>query len=295
MTTLAKFVDLRVPRRVVEAVQFGADGVGLLRAEYLIYKSGRHPMLLLGDAVPNDLASILADGMRRVAKAMHPRPVTYRMLDLRSSELQNLAGGQDFEAGEVNPLLGQRGMVRAQRDPEMFAVELAAVRRVRAEGYDNLHVMLPFVRWPQEVEWALSYLESAGLRGPNRPNLSIMVETPAAILRARDFGPLIDGVCVGTEDLAQLVLGVDQENNAFIQQRWDTDPAVVAAVQWAVEAYAACDVPVSVAGDAPSYSPDLITDLTRWGASAVSVSLDRFAALKGAVEAAAAEASPAAT
>jgi pyruvate,water dikinase len=286
MTTLANYVDLRIPRRVAEAVQFGADGVGLLRAEFLIYKSGRHPMLLLGDAVPNDLASILADGMRRVAKAMYPRPVTYRMLDLRSSELRDLAGGADFEGGEVNPLLGQRGMVRAQRDPEMFAVELAAVRRVRAEDYDNLHVMLPFVRWPQEVEWALSYMESAGLRGTNRPNLSIMVETPAAILRAQEFAPLIDGVCVGTEDLSQLVLGVDQENNAFMQQRWDNDPAVLAAVQWAVEAYAACGVPVGVAGDAPSYSPQLLTDLARWGASSVSVSLDRFAALMEAVDAA---------
>ncbi|WAJ44329.1 hypothetical protein OK015_24890 [Mycobacterium sp. Aquia_216] len=286
MTALAKFVDLRVPRRVVEAVQFRADGVGLLRAEFLIYKSGRHPMLLLGDAVPNDLASILADSMRRVAKAMTPRPVVYRMLDLRSSELRNLAGGPDFESDEVNPLLGQRGMVRAQRDPEMFAVELAAVRRVRAEGYENLHVMLPFVRWPQEVEWALSYLESAGLRGTNRPNLSIMVETPATILRAREFAPLVDGVCVGTEDLSQLVLGVDQENNAFIQQRWDNDPAVVAAVRWAVETYVACGVPVNVAGDAPSYSPELLADLARWGASSVSVSLDRFAALKEAASSA---------
>ena len=285
MTTPAVYVNLSVPRRAAEAADAGVDGVGLMRAEFLVYRTGRHPRLLLTDAPPNDLATILGDGMRTVARALHPRPVFYRSLDLRSNEVGKLLGGNEFEEPEDNPALGCRGMTRARRDGDVFRTEVAAFAGVRAEGYENLNLLLPFVRWPQEVEWARECLAEASTNGGSAPQVWMMVETPGTVIRAADFAPLVDGVSIGSNDLTQLMLGVDRDNIAFSRQDWDSDPAVVDGIRWAVEAYTQLGVPVGICGDAPSRSESLLRMLLSWDMASISVSLDSVQALKDLLEA----------
>jgi pyruvate,water dikinase len=263
----------------VEAAEAGVDGVGLLRAEFLVYRTGRHPRLLLTDPAPTDLRTILEDGMRTVARALHPRPVYYRSLDLRSNEVGQLVGGEAFEFAEDNPALGLRGMTRARRVGDIFAAELAALARARGEGYDNLHLLLPFVRWPEEVEWAREQLLSA-VAGDPLPQVWMMVETPGAVLRAADFAPLVDGVSIGSNDLTQLILGVDRDNVAFSRQNWDSDRAVIDGLRWVVDTFTGLGVPVGICGDGPSRSGALLASLCEWGIASISVSLDRVEALR---------------
>jgi pyruvate,water dikinase len=151
---------------------------------------------------------------------------------------------------------------------------------VRDEGYDNLNLLLPFVRWPQEIEWARECLTAAGSGAGPQPQVWMMVETPAVILRAQDFAPLVDGVSIGSNDLSQLILGVDRDNNAFARQDWDEDPAVREGLRWAIERYRGLGVPVGICGDAPSRSEDLLKELCGSGMTSISVSLDRVARLK---------------
>lgn len=273
------FVNLSVPRRAAEAAAEWIDGVGLMRGEFLVFRSGRHPRLLLNDAPPNDLSTILGDGMRAVARAMAPRPVYYRSLDLLSNEVRRLAGGEAFEPEEENPVIGCRGLTRSRRDPDVFDAELRAFEAIRDEGYDNLHLLLPFVRWPEEVKWARTRLHAASSKGASTAQIWMMVETPGAVLRAGDFAALVDGVSIGSNDLTQLILAVDRDNVAFGNRPWD-DPAVLSGIRWAVQTYADLDVPVSISGDAPSQSTELLESMLDWGMASISVSLDRASALR---------------
>jgi pyruvate,water dikinase len=259
-----------------------------MRAEFLVYRTGRHPRLLLTDAQPNDLATILGDGMRAVARTLYPRPVFYRSLDLRSNEVRRLVGGIDFEAEEANPALGCRGMIRARRDPDVFKTEMRAFQSVRAEGYDNLRLLLPFVRWPEEVEWARDCLAEAAEPGVPAPEVWMMAEVPAVVLRANTFAPLVDGVSIGSNDLTQMVLGVDRDNVAFARHDWDRDPAVLDSIKWAVERYSQLGVPVGICGDGPSRSEELLRLLCGWGMTSISVSLDRVPTLRALLNAGAA-------
>jgi pyruvate,water dikinase len=271
------FCNLSVPARATEARAMGAQGVGLMRAEFLVYQTGRHPLFLLTDPPPNDLTTVLADGMRTVAREFAGCPVLYRTMDMRSNELLNLVGGANFEEYEDNPALGCRGINRSIRDPETFDAELAAVANVRAQGFDNVNVLLPFVRWPEEVVWARERLALAGLEDVR---LWMMVETPAVVLRADEFAQLVDGVSIGSNDLTQLILGVDRDNVAFARQNYDLDPAVVNGLRFAVDEYRKRGTSVGICGDAPSRSPELLSRLLDWGLDSISVSLDRVEALK---------------
>jgi phosphoenolpyruvate-protein kinase (PTS system EI component) len=274
------YVNLSVPGRAAEAVALGVDGVGLMRAEFLVYQTGCHPLLLLRREPPGDLTSVISEGMRVVARELAPRPVIYRTMDLRSNDLRNLVSGDELEQREENPALGCRGVNRSQRDPGVFRAELAALATVRDEGFANLNVMLPFVRWPEEVVWAREELAAAGLGSGSGLKLWMMVETPAAILRADEFAELVDGVSIGSNDLTQLLLGVDRDNVSFAQRNWDLDPTVIGGLRMAVDAYAERGIPVGICGDAPSRSEELLRLLVTWGLSSVSVSLDRVTALQ---------------
>jgi pyruvate,water dikinase len=278
--TLPKInVNLSAPIRASEAAALDVAGVGLMRAEFLIYRTGRHPLFLLTDPPPRDLTTILADGMRTVAREFHPRPVLYRSMDLRSNEVRNLIGGAQFEEEEENPALGCRGINRSQRDADTFRAELEALEMVRQSGFENLNLMVPFVRWPSEVEWAREQLDDVFSKS-SPPELWMMVETPATVLRAEEFSTLVDGVSIGSNDLTQLLLGLDRDNLAYARMDWDTDPAVLKGLELAVESFKSQGVPVGICGDGPSRSNELLDRLIEWGIDSISVSLERVEDLR---------------
>lgn len=284
MSRPAIYVNLSVPKRAVEAPLLGAEGVGLMRSEFLVYRTGRHPVLLATDAAPNNLYTILADAMRAVARAFYPKPVTYRSLDLRSNEVRQLLGGEQFEDFEENPALGCRGISRSHRDQDVFVTEIRALHAIRAEGFDNIRLLLPFVRWPEEVTWAREVVERLAPAGVALPEVWMMVETPTAFLRAEEFAPLVDGVSIGSNDLAQFIIGVDRDNAAFAHHDWDADPGVLAGIKLAITSYTSLGVEVGICGDAPSRSDAVLSMLLGLGLSSISVSMDRLGVLRSMID-----------
>jgi pyruvate,water dikinase len=278
-------VNLSVPRRAHEAAAAGAVGVGLMRGEFLVYQIGRHPKLLFEEAGGQSLVRVLKQAMEQVATAFHPRRVLYRSLDLRSNELRSLVGGDRFETAEENPSLGLRGIARSMRESDIFRAEVETIARLRSDGWTGLQLMLPFVRWPEEVNWAREVVDEAGLRHEEGFELWMMVETPAAVLLAERFAPLIDGASLGTNDLTQLVLGIDRENASFAHRDLDSDPAVQRAMKWAIETYQKLGVRTSICGDAPSRSEAVLRQLCAWGVDSISVSPGRIPATKALMEA----------
>jgi pyruvate,water dikinase len=279
--TAKVFTNLSVPGLAARTALSGADGVGLLRAEFLVYQAGRHPLVLLGDTSLGGLRPLLLDGIRKVAAAFHPRPVLYRSLDLLSNELRLTIGGEIFERGEDNPALGCRGLARSRRDVDVFAVELEALAELRAEGLTSLHLMLPFVRWPDEIIWAGDQAARAGLRRADGWQLWMMVETPAAVLMADEFAPLVDGVSLGSNDLVQLVSGVARDSRHFARHDWDADLVALAAITWAASAYLdQSNVQVGICGDAVSRSARIVGLLADLGLDHISVSPERVAATR---------------
>ena len=212
--------------------------------------------------------------MERFAAAFQPRPVVYRFSDFKTNEYRNLKGGESYEPFEENPMIGYRGCARYIAEPEIFALEVEALKRVRAK-YSNVGAMVPFVRTVSEVEGVISLLREQGLeRGPDF-KLWMMAELPTNFLlldRFLDTG--IDGVSIGSNDLTQLVLGVDRDNEQLAEMFDERDPAVLQAIEHVVKTCAARGATVSICGQGPSVYPELTRKLVGWGITSVSVTPD---------------------
>ena len=154
--------NLSEPSQVERAARLDVDGVGLLRAELMVLEAlgGIHPRLLIRDSRADEFVARMADALTTFAAGFAPRPVTYRTIDFRTNEFRGLEGGDEFEPEEANPMIGYRGALRYTHEPEVFRLELEAIRRVWDQGHSNLHVMLPFVRTARELAACRSWLRS---------------------------------------------------------------------------------------------------------------------------------------
>lgn len=279
-------LNLSVPALAAEAAALPAAGVGLLRAEFLALGLGRHPSAVLEDAGEAEFVRVFAEGLETVARAFHPRPVTYRTLDLKSNEYRSLEGGDRFEPAEENPMLGLRGVARYLERPHELRLELRAVRSVLERGLDNVHVCIPFVRTVDELRDVKLVLGEEGLAGRPGFELWAMAEVPSSALLAERFAAEVNGLSIGTNDLTQLVLGADRDSPALAARYVASDDAVLAAVGLIVTGAHAAGIPVCSCGDAPSQSPALVTRLVELGVDRISVPPSAFAATVAAVEAA---------
>ncbi|GBD11414.1 Phosphoenolpyruvate synthase [bacterium HR23] len=268
------YVNLADPSLAERIAQRPVDGVGLLRAEFIIAHMGMHPRWLMERGRGQEWVDNLAKGVETFAKAFYPRPVVYRLSDLKTNEYRNLQGGKAYEPEEENPMLGWRGARRYLDDPQVFALEAQAIRRVR-EQWDNLFVMVPFVRTPQELAQVKALLEQAGLRREDGLTLWMMVEVPSNVILLEEFLKVgIDGVSIGSNDLTQLVLGADRDN-AHLRDVFDErDPAVLWCLERTITIASRHGVTSSICGQAPSFYPDLTERLVQWGITSVSVSPD---------------------
>jgi len=282
-------LNLSVPDLAARYAELPCDGVGLMRAEFLALSLGVHPRKLIADGGAENFIGFFADGLSRVAQAFFPRPVIYRTLDLKSNEYVGLEGGEQFEASEENPMLGFRGCSRYMEDEESFRLELRAVNRVTDSGKGNVKIMLPFVRFPRELEQCRNWVEEEGLFENPDFELWMMAEVPANILLVEDFLPYVSGVSIGSNDLTQLILGIDRDSHKLARQFDMRDPAVLAGIRRIAQACRARDVPVSICGDAPSRYPELIRKLIGFGLTSISVSADAFEATRAAIKEAEAE------
>ena len=252
------------------------DGVGLLRAEFMIANIGEHPRKLLKEGRGQEFTDKLAEGMRRICIAFYPRPVVYRATDFKTNEYRNLKGGEEFEPHEANPMMGYRGCARYVAEPDVFNLELAAIKKVREEyKLENLWLMIPFVRSITEFKAVKDLINEGGLYQSNSFKLWIMVEVPSTVFLIDKFCELgIDGVSIGSNDLTQLTLGIDRDNETLAAHFEERNPAVLTAIKHVVKRCRAHGVTVSLCGQAPSVYPEFAERLVEFGVTSMSVNPD---------------------
>jgi len=268
------YVNLAQPELADMVAARNVDGVGLLRAEFIISGIGKHPNYMIETGRQEEFTRKLYEGILPFAKAFNPRPVVYRTTDFKTNEYRELEGGDKYEMQEENPMLGYRGASRYIRDIESFRMEIEAIKRVR-KGYPNLWVMIPFVRTVNELKRTIEILEAEGLkRGPDF-KLWMMTEIPANIFLMDEFIDAgIDGISIGSNDLTQLTLGIDRDSEKLQETFDERNGAVMAALEIAVKAAKRKGITSSICGQAPSVYPEMTEKLVEWGITSVSVSPD---------------------
>lgn len=276
-----------------------ADGVGLARMEFIISESIRaHPMALLDPEAVEDadertailemiaghadgadfFVQRLSEGVGTIAAAFYPRPVVVRMSDFKTNEYASLLGGRTFEPVEANPMLGFRGASRyahpAYRDG--FALECRAMRRARNEmGLTNIKLMIPFCRRVEEGERVLEVMAENGLRrGENGLEVYVMCEIPNNVVQVEAFARIFDGFSIGSNDLTQLVLGVDRDSELVAFEFDERDEGVVEMLRQAIVGAHRSGRHVGICGQGPSDFPDLAERLVEFGIDSMSLNPD---------------------
>src|SRR5687768_13187411 len=274
------------------------DGVGLARLEFIINNHiGIHPMALVrypalqnpevvkeiarrvGEEDPREFfIRRLAEGIARIAAAFYPKPVIVRMSDFKSNEYAMLIGGEEFEPEEENPMLGFRGASRYydERYREAFALECRAMRQVRdGMGLRNLKLMVPFCRTVEEGRRVLEELARNGLeRGEDGLEVYVMCEIPSNVLLAREFAEVFDGFSIGSNDLTQLVLGVDRDSELVAHLFDERNDAVKRTIAQVIHAAQAAGRKIGICGQAPSDYPDFARCLVLEGIDSISLNPD---------------------
>jgi pyruvate,water dikinase len=300
------------PAHAFHVAGLPADGVGLARIEFIMTNAvGVHPMAALYRERVTDPATRaqvealvrghadggayvverLAEGVAMIAAAFHPRDVIVRLSDFKSNEYAGLLGGRDFEPVEENPMLGFRGAYRYahERYREAFVLECRAMRRVREDmGLTNVKLMVPFCRTPDEGRRVIELMAAHGLRrGEHGLEIHVMCEIPSNVIRAREFAAIFDGFSIGSNDLTQLVLGVDRDSVLVAPVFDERDPAVLATIADVIRVAHEAGATVGICGQAPSDYPEFAAFLVEHGIDSISLNPD--ALLRGLDTIAAAE------
>ena len=295
-------VNLADPSAAFQWWRLPAKGVGLARMEFIISSLIRiHPMALLHpERVDDKDAALIRDltrghedlaeyfverltlGMARLASAYHPHPAIVRLSDFKTNEYAHLIGGRAFEPDEENPMLGFRGASRYydERYREGFALECRAIRRVRETfGFANVIVMVPFCRTPAEADRVLEAMAANGLkRGENGLQVYMMCEIPSNVVLAAEFARRFDGFSIGSNDLTQLVLGVDRDSDLLASLFDERDAAVKQMIADAIGKAHAAGIKVGICGQAPSNHPEFAAFLVECGIDSISLNPDSFLA-----------------
>ena len=275
------------------------DGVGLARLEFIVSSYIKiHPLALvhfdriIDRSIRTQIEDItteyrdkpaffvdkLAEGVATIAAAFYPREVIVRMSDFKTNEYANLIGGRDFEAVEDNPMLGFRGASRyySERYRDGFALECAAMKKARADmGLTNVKLMIPFVRTVDEGRKVMKEMERNGLRrGDNGLEIYVMCEVPSNIVLIDEFSQVFDGFSIGSNDLTQLVLGVDRDSELIAPLFDERDGAVRQMIRMAIEGAKRNGRHVGICGQAPSDYPDFAEFLVKEGIDSISLNPD---------------------
>ena len=275
-TATKVYVNLGEPELASSVAQKNVDGVGLLRAEFMMAQIGKHPKKMLRDGKRKEYVRSLAVGLAQFASSFGSRPVVYRASDFKTNEYQNLIGGRDFERPEPNPMLGYRGALRYITDEQVFEMELEAIKMVRDKlGYKNLWLLFPFVHEPNELLKVKRIVAANGLSRSSSFKLWMMVEIPSNVILLEEFAKAgIDGISIGSNDLTMLTLGVDRDNEDVAGAYDERNPAVLWMLETAIKKAVKLGLTASLCGQAASQYPDLVEKLVRWGITSVSVSPD---------------------
>ncbi|MBU3706196.1 MAG: phosphoenolpyruvate synthase [Mycobacterium sp.] len=273
------YVNILLADTADDVAATDVDGVGLLRAETMLTDAldNRHPRALIAAGEQDSLVDKLSDAVGRVASAFNPRPVVYRASDFRTNEFRELEGGAAFEPQEHNPMIGYRGCYRYVDNPELFNLELQTLARVREQN-PNLHLMIPFVRTKWELEKCLELVDASPLGRQRGLHRWVMAEVPSVVYWLPEYVGLgIDGVSIGSNDLTQLVLGVDRDSDQCAELYDESDAAVLDAIGQIIGTARRLGITSSLCGQAPSTRTDFAEHLVRMGITSISVTPDAAA------------------
>ncbi|MEI8298433.1 MAG: phosphoenolpyruvate synthase [Pseudomonadota bacterium] len=286
------------PDRAFDFAGIPNGGVGLARLEFIINRMiGVHPRALLEfdrldtalqETIRRQMAGYadpvsfyvdkLTEGISQIACAFAPEPVIVRLSDFKSNEYANLIGGKLYEPHEENPMLGFRGAARYVDETfrPCFELECRALKRVRDEmGLTNVQIMVPFVRTVREAEQVTGLLADNGLRrGENGLKIIMMCELPTNALLAADYLQYFDGMSIGSNDMTQLVLGLDRDSGIVAKHFDERDPAVKKMLAMAIHACRDAGKYIGICGQGPSDHPELARWLVDQGISSISLNPD---------------------
>ncbi len=270
------YVNLADVDQAEKVSKLPADGVGLLRAEFMVAGMGEHPRKMLETGRREEFVNRLAEDLKRFAGAFYPRPVVYRATDFKTNEYRNLDGGEKYEPHEENPMMGYRGAARYIQEPELFKMELEAIKKVREEYHlKNLWLMIPFIRRIGELRAIKDIMEEVGLYRTRDFKLWIMAEVPSTVILMDQFCEEgIDGVSIGTNDLTQLTLGIDRDNGSMATGFDERNEAVLRSLRRIITVCNKFGVTVSLCGQAPSVYPEFAEKLVEYGITSMSVNQD---------------------
>jgi len=292
-------MNLGNPEEAFSLSMIPNDGIGLARMEFIINSYIKiHPMALvhperITDAtVRNTIDELtsgyenkedyfvekLSQGVGTIAAAFYPKPVVVRLSDFKTNEYASLIGGKYFEPEEDNPMIGFRGASRYydERYREGFALECKAMKRVREEmGLNNLIIMVPFCRRVEEAEKVLAEMAKNGLkRGENGLLVYVMCEIPNNVILIDEFSKLFDGFSIGSNDLTQLMLGVDRDSALVARDFDERDPGVMKMISMAIQGAKRNNRHSGLCGQAPSDYPEVAEFLVKEGIDSISLNPD---------------------
>ncbi len=293
-------VNMANPAQALMTSLLPVSGVGLVRMEFIISELIQiHPMALAhldsitDSSLVNRIRDILgvysnnpeqyfidklAEGIGVIAGAFYPRPVIVRFSDFKTNEYSKLLGGIQFESSEENPMIGFRGASRYYDVlyKDGFALECKAIKKLReVTGLTNIKVMIPFCRSPEEGQKVIEEMKKNGLeQGDLGLEVYVMSEIPTNVLRAQEFAQIFDGFSIGSNDLTQMVLGVDRDSSKISHLFNEKDPSVLKMLQLAIASAKKAERPIGICGQAPSDYPEISQFLVREGITSISVTSD---------------------
>jgi pyruvate,water dikinase len=292
-------MNLASPEQAFEKSFIPNDGVGLAREEFIINSYIKiHPLALLNyETLPDEIlkraiadmtsgyadkaeyfVDKLAEGVGMIAAGFYPKQVIVRLSDFKSNEYANLIGGKLFEPDEENPMIGWRGASRyySPNYKEAFGLECRAMKKIRDEmGLNNVEIMIPFPRTVEEAKKVIETMAEFGLKqGENGLKVIGMCEIPSNVIMAEEFLEVFDGFSIGTNDLTQLILGVDRDSSLVAHVYDERNPAVKRFVRQVIEVAVKKGKYIGICGQAPSDYPEFAEFVVECGIGSMSLNPD---------------------
>jgi pyruvate,water dikinase len=271
LTRTKVMVNLSQPRQLTNLPIDQIAGIGLLRSEWLMLNvlEGRHPWHWIQQGQGAELQTRIAQQLEPILRALGNKPVRYRTLDLRSHEWQALEGSPPLEP---NPMLGLRGTLSYDADSRLFEVELLALKNLQQAGYDNIQLMLPFVRTVEEVIVCRQRMAQIGLDDSPNFALWIMAEVPSVLFLLPAYAKAgVQGIAIGSNDLTQLLLAVDRDQPLMASAYDERHPVVRMAIAHLIQQARQCRLTCSICGQAPVRHPEFVQELVSLGIDSISV------------------------
>ncbi|HOI39555.1 MAG TPA: PEP-utilizing enzyme [Methanobacterium sp.] len=272
-------VNLNVPEIAWKVAPL-ADGVGSIRIENSIIRTGKHPKTLLEEG---KLSRVITESVKIIADAFHPKPVWFRTFDIPTDELKRLDGG-NIEPDEGNPLLGLRGIHKDLHNPEVLKAEFEAVSQLLDDGYDNLGVKIPLVRDISEYIEAKNIMRQVGIRPHRDLPVGASIETPSVVFTLDDFiAEGVDFVTLGMSDMAMSSLAVDRRGVKVAKLFNLTHPAVLMMMEGVIKKCNQQGVESCICGHAGS-DPAIVRWLVGKGISSISTNPDQILKIRKVVD-----------